>query len=71
MVLSPQVRVIPFLHHFGLVERFDILRLCFLAPDLLPLPGSAVTDADNVPSQLRSWPAGLMEIWRTEILVVP
>lgn len=33
--------MIPFIHHFGLAKRFDILRLCFLARDILPLSGSA------------------------------
>lgn len=56
----PQARMIKFLHHFGLAQRFDILRLCFLDP----LSGSATTIADNVPSQLGSlagWAYGGLE----------
>lgn len=59
-----QVRMIQFLHHFGLAQRFDILRLCFLAPDFLPLSGSATTIADNVPSPLcflAGWAYGGLE----------
>lgn len=69
MVLLPQVRLIAFLHHFG-IDKVDILRLSFLAPRVLPLPGSATTAANNVPSQLWAWLAGLVKVWRTEACTI-
>lgn len=66
----------PSLLKYGCYRAFNALvvelwRLYFLAPSISPLPGSPTTVADNVASQLRSWPAGLVKVWRTEVLLVP
>lgn len=66
-----QVWMLSSLRHFGCVQRSELLRLYFLAPNISPLPGSPNTVADNVASQLCSWPAGLVKVWRTEVLFVP
>ena len=61
VVLSPPVRLMAFLHHFG-IDKVDILKLSFLAPGVLPLPGSATAAADNVPSQSQARLAGLVKV---------